>query len=197
MFLISCRVCPWQALPSWSNVCGQGQEPTQEWSNFSQILDCTEKNLTGTNTLTYYEHSKIMAVKKFFLTLGTNGFYCHYTDLPIRDIPIEWQQLKAILTTHFIHRADRAVVSVLGLKGHRNIVSCFEFRSALYNKNHLRLYWLTFDGNTSPLGIMETFWSKFTHIFCKPDHFITQGGNSVILWNGLAFKKRAELHHKS
>jgi hypothetical protein len=32
IFVISYIVCLWQVLPAYSNVCGQGQEPTQEWS---------------------------------------------------------------------------------------------------------------------------------------------------------------------
>jgi hypothetical protein len=31
IFVISQCVCPWQAFPVWSLVCGQGQEPTLEW----------------------------------------------------------------------------------------------------------------------------------------------------------------------
>ncbi len=27
---ISYTVCPWQAFPTWFNICGQGQEPTKE-----------------------------------------------------------------------------------------------------------------------------------------------------------------------
>jgi hypothetical protein len=30
IFLISYSVCLWQVLPAYSNVCGQGQEPTLE-----------------------------------------------------------------------------------------------------------------------------------------------------------------------
>ncbi len=32
IFVISQSVCPWQAFPAQSIVCGQGQEPTLEWS---------------------------------------------------------------------------------------------------------------------------------------------------------------------
>ncbi len=32
IFVISLSVCLWQTLPAYYNVCGQGQEPTLEWS---------------------------------------------------------------------------------------------------------------------------------------------------------------------
>jgi hypothetical protein len=32
MFVISESVCSWQVFPAYSNVSGQGQEPTLEWS---------------------------------------------------------------------------------------------------------------------------------------------------------------------
>jgi len=32
IFVISLSVCLWHTLPAYSNVCGQDQEPTLEWS---------------------------------------------------------------------------------------------------------------------------------------------------------------------
>jgi hypothetical protein len=37
IFIISWSVCPWQAFPAWSNVCGKGREPTLKWSSWKVL----------------------------------------------------------------------------------------------------------------------------------------------------------------
>ncbi len=41
IFFISQSVCTWQAFPAQSNVFGQGQEPTQEWSTKGSLFEET------------------------------------------------------------------------------------------------------------------------------------------------------------
>ncbi len=65
LFIMSYILCPWQAFPTWSNVCGQGWS-IPDWSNF-QVLpyrvdswpnpQTCWKGLSGTNALAYYEKS--------------------------------------------------------------------------------------------------------------------------------------------
>ncbi len=67
--------CPWQAFPAKSNVCGQVQELTLDLSSLKGAslgavalpanIRLGRKGLPGKNTLAYYEHSYIMAVKSF------------------------------------------------------------------------------------------------------------------------------------
>ncbi len=65
LFVISQSVCPWQAFPAWSKICGQGQEPTRVEKLKGASLRYTSalranvildwKGWLGTNALTYYE----------------------------------------------------------------------------------------------------------------------------------------------
>jgi hypothetical protein len=72
------RVCTWQAFPAQSNICGQGQEPTIEWSTskvlrvgklrpYPQTLDSAGKACQGQTLQLITNISKLQ--KKCFITL--------------------------------------------------------------------------------------------------------------------------------
>ncbi len=70
MFAISWSVCPWQAFPAQSNICGLGKQPTLEWGIVSgcplrqapaliTIIKLGWKSLPGTKTLAFLSIRKL------------------------------------------------------------------------------------------------------------------------------------------
>ncbi len=68
IFVIDWRVCPLQAFPAYSNVCGLGQEPKQEKGTLKVLhirwlcpltvsIRLGWKGLPRKNTLAYYKNS--------------------------------------------------------------------------------------------------------------------------------------------
>jgi hypothetical protein len=79
MFILSLRVCPWQAIPEWYNGAYQSEAPLR-CSTLGRLLTLIANirlgwnGVPGKNTLAYYKHLKITAVKSC-ITLGTRQMF--------------------------------------------------------------------------------------------------------------------------
>ncbi len=96
IFVISQSVCPWQAFPAQSIVCGQGQEHTLQCSPskglqqgrfliYKQTLDQVGKACLGQTLQLIWPHHQERRKKSFITSTPGRRFLQNLTNVPFRE----------------------------------------------------------------------------------------------------------------